>query len=407
MFRSFFFAGFEGTTTSNLHHQWIDQIAATQHDEEADGDFRRLREVGLHAARESIRWPLVDQRGKYDFSSARPFVEASQRHGIEVIWDLFHYGYPPDLDPFREDFVTRFASYCTAAARFISANLDGPYYFTPVNEPSFFAWAGGEVGRFAPHCHGRGPELKLALVRAAIAGINAIRSVLPEARIVNVDPVCRVVAPADHFDPHAHARDFNHRAVFEAWDMIAGRTHPELGGSRDHLDIVGVNYYWTNQWEIGREEQPLAFDDSRRMTLAGLLRRVWQRYGAEILVTETSHIDEMRPIWLNVVARDCKKLLDEGVPLRGVCLYPILGMPEWHDPTIWTRMGLWDLVPDGDTLRREIYPPMLDALCEAQRLERRFAEFRFDADEMLNHGNRVEPTGETIPFGPPPPFRQR
>jgi beta-glucosidase/6-phospho-beta-glucosidase/beta-galactosidase len=407
MFRSFFFAGFEGTTASNLQHQWIDQVVATQHDRNADADYCRLREVGLRAARESIRWPLVDQGGKLDFSSAQPFVEASRRHGIEVIWDLFHYGYPRDLDPFGDEFIKRFADYCTGAARFIGANANAPHYFTPVNEPSFFAWAGGEVGRFAPHCYGRGPELKVALVRAAIAGINAIRAVLPHARIVNVDPICRIVAPADHFDPKAHARDFNHRAVFEAWDMICGRTCPELGGSRDHLDIIGVNYYWTNQWEIGREEKPLAFDDPRRMPLARLLRRVWHRYGSEILVTETSHVDEMRPIWLNAVAHDCEKLLNEGIPLRGVCLYPILGMPEWHDPTIWARMGLWDLVAEGGTLRREIYSPMLDALRAAQRLERSFTDFRARDDESLDFGDRVEPTGERIRLRPSPPGHRR
>ena len=407
MFRSFFFAGFEGTTTSNLQQQWIDQIVATQHDLHVDADYRRLRDVGLRAARESIRWPLVDRRGKHDFSSVQSFVEASQRHGVEVIWDLFHYGYPRDLDPFQEEFIERFAAYCSAAARFVREYSDGPYYFTPVNEPSFFAWAGGELGRFAPHCYGRGPELKRVLVRAAIAGINAIRGVLPNARIVNVDPICRVVPPADHHAPHSAAKDFNHRAVFEAWDMICGRMHPELGGSRDHLDIVGVNYYWTNQWEIGREERPLAFDDPRRLPLAKLLRRVWHRYGAEILVTETSHVDEMRPFWLNVVAHECEKLLNEGVPLRGVCLYPVLGMPEWHDPTIWTRMGLWDLVPQGDTLHREIYSPMLDALRAAQRLERKFADFRPTGDDDLDVGGRVEPTGETIPFGPSVPTRRK
>jgi hypothetical protein len=304
------------------------------------------------------------------------------------------------LNPFDESFVTRFAEYCHAAAEFFSANQDGPHYFTPVNEPSFFAWAGGEVGRFAPHCFGRGPELKVSLVRAAIAGINAIRSVLPDARIVNVDPVCRVVPPADHFNPHAHATDFNHRAVFEAWDMICGRTMPELGGSRAHLDIVGVNYYWTNQWEIGAEEQPLAFDDPRRMPLARLLRRVWKRYGGEFLVTETSHVDDMRPIWMHVVADECEKLLDEGVPLRGVCLYPILGMPEWHDPSVWTHMGLWDLVPGKNQLERQIYPPMLDALRIAQRLERKFLEFRRPNREFVQ-GGRVEPTGETIEFRSP------
>ena len=31
---------------------------------------------------------------------------------------------------------------------------------------------------------------------------------------------------------------------------------------------------------------------------------------------------------------------------------PVLGMPEWHEPETWVRMGLWDCVPDGKTLRR-------------------------------------------------------
>jgi hypothetical protein len=373
MFRSFFFAGFEGTTTFNRHRQWIDQIAATQHDRHVEADYRRLRDAGLLAARDSIRWPVVDRRGRLDFSSARPFIEASRRHQIEVIWDLFHYGYPTDLDPFTDEFVKRFEGYCYGAAKFIGRHLEPPHYFTPVNEPSFLAWAGGEVGRFAPHCFGRGPELKCALVRAAIAGINAIRAALPAARIVNVDPLCRVVPPLDHHDPHADAEDFNQRAVFEAWDMIAGRTLPELGGSLEHLDIVGVNYYWTNQWEIGREECPLALDDPRHLHLADLLRGVWLRYGNEFLITETAHVEDLRPIWLRAMAHECEKLLDEGLPLRGACLYPILGMPEWHDPTVWTRMGLWDLVSNGDTLQRQLYRPMLDALESVRYIEEKYA----------------------------------
>src|SRR4051812_22091014 len=201
MFDSFFFAGFEATTGFNRHRQWIDQVAATQHDLFADMDYRLLRRAGLLAAREAIRWPLVDQWGRLDFSSVRPFLDASRRHGVRVIWDLFHYGYPPELDPFSGEFVKRFAAYCYAAAKFIGKESEGPYYFTPVNEPSFLSWAGGAAARFAPHCTGRSYELKVALIRAAIAGINAIRAVLPDARIVNADPLCRVAAPVDHVDP--------------------------------------------------------------------------------------------------------------------------------------------------------------------------------------------------------------
>lgn len=373
MFRSFFFAGFEGATGYNERGEWIDQIAATYHDRHADEDYRRLRDVGIHAAREAVRWPLVDRHGGYDFSSVRPFVEASRRNQIDVIWDLFHYGYPSDLDPFSDAFVQRFADYCHETARFVSAHQDGPCYFTPVNEPSYFAWAAGEVGRFAPHCKGRGPELKLALARAAIAGINAIRAAVPAARIVNVDPICHVVPPRDRFDLLGEAHGFNHGAVFESWDILAGRLHPELGGSRAHLDIVGINYYWTNQWELGRDEMPLADDDPRRIPLARLVRRVWNRYGGDLLITETAHVHENRPAWINYVADECETLLDEGLPLRGVCLYPILGMPEWHARDEWVQMGLWDVLYDHPSRGRQLCAPMWEALRRAQRLEFRRA----------------------------------
>ena len=373
MFRSFFFAGFEGATGYNERGEWIDQIAATHHDRHADADYRRLTDVGIFAAREAVRWPLVDRGGRYDFSTLRPFLTASRKYHVDVIWDLFHYGFPTDVDIFSAGFTDRFASYCRAAAQFLCSHQEGTCYFTPVNEPSYFAWAAGEAGLFAPHARGRGPELKLALVRAAIAGINAIREVVPHARIVNVDPICSVVPRNGHMDQLSDATAFNHQAVFEGWDMLSGRLHPELGGSPKHLDIVGVNYYWTNQWEIGAEDNPLPEDDPRRLSLSRLIRRVWKRYGQELLITETAHVHEMRPRWMKYVADECEALLDEGVPLRGVCLYPILGMPKWHSPEQWVRMGLWDILHDHPMLSREICAPMWEALQEAQRLEFRHA----------------------------------
>jgi hypothetical protein len=372
MFKSFFFAGFECATGYNAKGTWIDQIAATHHDKHADEDYQRLRDVGIFASREAVRWPVVDVGGRFDFSSVEPFVEASRRHGVEVIWDLFHYGYPDDIDLFSEEFPRRFACYCEAVAKYICARQQGTCYFTPVNEPSFFAWAGGHVGRFAPHCIGKGVELKRALIRAAVQGINAIWSAAPHARIVNVDPLCHVVPPAGQPERQPDADWFNDKAVFESWDMLCGRVMPELGGSRKHLDIVGMNYYWTNQWELGRDEQPLPDDDPRRVALRDLVKLVWQRYGGELLITETAHVDDMRPRWLQYVADEADALLKENIPLRGVCLYPILGMPEWHDPERWTQMGLWELEQCEDGLERKVCTPMLVALKKAQRIERKF-----------------------------------
>jgi hypothetical protein len=371
MFRSFYLAGFECATGYNVHGEWIDQIAATEHDRHVDADYARLAEVDIHAVREAIRWPLVDRRGRYDFSTVQPFVDAALRHDFDVIWDLFHYGYPDDVDPFSNDFCERFADYCHAAAYFVRQRMLRSFYFTPVNEPSYFSWAAGEVGRFAPHVEGRGFELKVALARAALRGIAAIRDACPGARIVNVDPICRVVPGSDAPEAVEHARRFNEEWVFQFWDMVSGRMMPELGGTPGSLDILGLNYYWTNQWELGREGVPLADDDPRRVPLAQLVRTTWRRYGAEVVITETSALGEARAPWIHELSVMAEQLLDAGVQLGGICLYPILGMPEWHARDRWTRMGLWDLEHDQDVLQRKACAPMLEALRAAQRRQRR------------------------------------
>lgn len=372
LFKSFFLAGFECATGYNQHGHWIDQIRATQHDQFADLDYRLLSEVGIRAARDAVRWPLVDQQGKYDFSSVEPIIDAGQRHGVEVVWDLFHYGYPDDVDLFSPMFPRRFADYCYAAARWIAARTSGTCYFTPVNEPSYFAWAAGDAGRFAPHQTGRSQELKQALIRAAIQGIEAIWAACPGARIVNADPVCRMVAP--HAGKHRRrlaeeAYHFNQNVVFESWDMLCGRIHPELGGSRKHLDIVGINYYFTCQWEIGYPDRPLSESDPRWWPLRKLVRQVWERYGGDLLVSETSHCGDLRPFWLRQLGDECEAMLREGVPLQGACIYPVHGMPKWHEPHEWERMGLWDLIPQSPTLGRIPFEPALQALREAQRVE--------------------------------------
>ncbi len=389
MFKSFFMAGFECATGFNRQGQWIDQIAATHHDRFADEDYARIKALGIQAARESVRWPLVNRKMGYDFCSVAPFVEASRRQEIDVVWDLFHFGYPPGLDLFSDEFPDRFADYCYATALYLSRHSDGrTLHFTPINEPSFFSWAAGDAGLFAPHCNNRGFDLKVALIRAAIQGINAIKAVSPDARIINVDSLCRVVAPFDAPPEMLHdAENFNNNAVFESWDMLAGRLLPELGGSRDHLDIIGVNYYWTNQWQIDQVGAPLALDDPRCWSLGQLLRWAHERTGADVIVSETGHVGDMRPLWMRWMAEDVEALLLNSFPVHGVCLYPILGMPEWHEPEVWTRMGLWDLVPDLNTgeLRRELHEPTHVAFRQARRLERLHQD-RIEAPKVVAQG---------------------
>jgi beta-glucosidase/6-phospho-beta-glucosidase/beta-galactosidase len=286
---------------------------------------------------------------------------------VTQIWDLFHYGFPSYLDPFAADFVPRFAAYCHAFARFLLRRTGeaGVRFYTPVNEPSFYAWAGAEVGWFAPFERGRGFDLKLQLVRAALAGIEAIRAADRGARIVNVDPAIHTVAPADEPALAADAAHFN-LLQWQAWDMLAGKEWPELGGSPAHLDVIGVNHYVQGQWEHCRGTW-LAYDDPRRKPLRAILAEVAARYpGQPLVISETSSWDQLRPVWLRYVVDEALAALEMGVDLQGICLYPVIDMPDWHGGH-FMQFGLWDLVPDGNVLRRVPYQPYLRELQRCQR----------------------------------------
>ena len=134
LFGSFFLAGFECATGYNVHGQWVDQIAATQHDRFADNDYARLSRIGIRAVREGVRWPIVDLGGRYVLRG-RPFRRGARRHGIEVVGDLFHFGYPDDADRSRPT-SRALRGLLHAVARIIAAGDAGVPWFPPVNAPS-------------------------------------------------------------------------------------------------------------------------------------------------------------------------------------------------------------------------------------------------------------------------------
>lgn len=328
-FQSFFMGGFECSSHCRPDGQRLDLIAATLHDQHALADYQALQAHGIATIRDGFRWHLIEQTpGQYDFSSVRPLVHAAQMTGVQVIWDLCHYGWPDDLDVWNPQFVPRYAAFARAAAAFIKQELDGVPFYAPINEISFLAWAGGDAGFLNPHAHGRSFELKVQLVRAAIAGIEAIWSVDARARIVHADPMIHVVA--DRYRPHEQQDAEVHRQnQFQAWDMLCGRLWPQLGGHPKYLDIIGVNYYSNNQWINGGA--PIDRFHAQYRWFSHMLGELYTRYGRPLIVAETGCEGEARAEWLAYIGREVRLALDAGVPVGGICLYPILDYPGWDD----------------------------------------------------------------------------
>jgi hypothetical protein len=186
--------------------------------------------------------------------------------------------------------------------------------------------------------------------------------------MVHIDPLVQVVAPADRPDLQEEARHETYEDTFHAWDILAGKRHPEFGGSPEVLDIVGTNCYAFGQMEF-RENGPhaaLAPHDERIVPLCDLLHHAWKRYGRPMIIGETSGLAAGRPAWLKDVMEESLAAVARGVQLEGVCLFPAVDMPNWHTGE-WLNMGICDLVRDGDTLRREPYGPYVDELRRWQK----------------------------------------
>jgi beta-glucosidase/6-phospho-beta-glucosidase/beta-galactosidase len=288
-------------------------------------------------------------------------LRAAADNKMQVIWDLCHYGWPDGLDIFSPAFVDRFAGFARAFARLVMSESNQTPYFTPVNEISFFAWAAGEVGYLNPFRKKLGDSLKAQLVRAQIAAIDAVRDVHPGARIVQVDPLIHIVTHPGLSALEVRRANAHLGAMYDAWDMVAGHKMPELGGSEAYLDIVGANYYMDNQWV--HKGTSLERTHPQYRPFCEILSELYHRYRKPIFVAETGIEDERRPEWLAYICDEVITALRSGIPIEGVCLYPILNHPGW-DNERHCHNGLWDYCNDsGD---REVYNPLAEELARQQ-----------------------------------------
>jgi hypothetical protein len=71
---------------------------------------------------------------------------------------------------------------------------------------------------------------------------------------MHTDPLMHVVPPRRHRDLASLAAYLDEEQ-FCAWDMLCGKREPELGGDPAYMDVVGVNYYQTNQWSSAPDKR--------------------------------------------------------------------------------------------------------------------------------------------------------
>jgi beta-glucosidase/6-phospho-beta-glucosidase/beta-galactosidase len=336
-------------------HRALDEYQLMGHYEHWRDDLRLARELGVQAMRWGVPWYRVEPLpGEYDWTWVDQVLHYMvEELGITPIIDLMHYGCPFWL---RREFASiqypaAVSSYIAAFARRYCGLV---HWYTPLNEPVVNALMCGKRGLWPPYLRGDSGYIRimLQLAKGILDSVAALRSIDPEAVLVHVEAVG--LSRAAREDLEVLAIEDNHRGYL-CYDLLTGRVdskHPLFlwlvrnGASPDDLarlaerkislDVIGMNFY--PQWSTrelfvtskGRIRSR-AIEHSGS-SFEGLIRDYYTRYGAPVMITETSaHGPEaLRSAWLQGSTEAIKRLRAGGVPVLGYTWFPLFTMIDWR-----------------------------------------------------------------------------
>jgi hypothetical protein len=96
-----------------------------------------------------------------------------------------------------------------------------------------------------------------------------------------------------------------------------------------------------------------------------LLAENFARYGKRLFIAETVIEDEARPAWLRYLCNEVFAAIADGVPVEGVCLYPVLNHPGWDDDR-HCHNGLIDYA--SDEAGRQVYEPLAKEIARQREI---------------------------------------
>lgn len=339
-----------------------DQLKRTGHDERVE-DLDLFAKLGLRTLRYPVLWERHTQE-PIDWRWADERLNRLRGLGIRPIVGFVHHGGGPLQHGLLDDgFVTGLAQFAKKfAERF--PWLDA---YTPINEPLTTARFSGLYGLWHPFGSAAKSFARIMLneCQAVRAAMKAIREINPRAELIQTEDIGKTHST----EFLAYQADFENERRWLTFDLLCGklvRGHP----TRDHLlaagitaeelesfvnqpcppDILGVNYYVTSERFIDERVQRYPLDCRggnerqvyvdvpavrvRAEGLAGparLLWELWDRFQRPIAVTEVqlacTREEQLR--WLHEIWHAAQQLRSEGVEVRAITAWALLGAFDW------------------------------------------------------------------------------
>ena len=363
-------------TINRVRDTYQDQFERCGHYDRID-DLNLFADIGITTIRYPILWECIapDRPGQHLWQGVDARIDRLRAHGIDVIAGLVHHGSGPSYTHLLDDdgFARGLADF---AAR-VAERYSWINQWTPVNEPLTTARFSALYGHWYPHVRDEGAFWRALLnqIDGTRLAMQAIRRVNPAARLVQTEDLGRTFATAELREQAA----FENIRRWATWDLLFGRVrrgHPlwrrmAAHGLEHRLeaiaadpcppDIIGINHYLTSERFLdhrmqrypahahgGNDGQRYADVEAIRVLeppppgLRGVIEEAWDRYATPIAVTEVHNgcTREEQLRWLTE-AWDCAEdLRNEGVDVRAITLWSLLGSSGWN--TLLTAPGIYE-----------------------------------------------------------------
>ncbi len=340
-----------------------DQLECSGH-ETRPGDLEYFAELGIRTIRYPLLWEKYSGNEEEFFRLHDSRLNRLGQLGIIPIAGLLHHGSGPFFTDLHDK---NFPELLAGFALKIAQHYPWIRYYTPVNEPLTTARFSGLYGHWYPHHRDDVSFARIFLneIKGIVLSIKAVRSVNPEAGLVQTEDMCRVYS-SEELD---YQEEFENQRRWLTYDFLLGRVtadHPlrkyflDQGITDEELDffsenriipeVCGFNYYVTSERYLDhrKSKYPACFyggnsfqeyadvevvraNIPERISSYGILKEAWERYNLPVALTEVhlacTREEQLR--WFYEAWHTGNKLSEEGVDFRAVTAWSFFGSYDW------------------------------------------------------------------------------
>ncbi|MDT5063423.1 MAG: dTDP-4-dehydrorhamnose reductase [Acidobacteriota bacterium] len=352
-------------SVNRVGSSYFDQLERSGHARRVE-DLDLFAELGVCAMRYPVLWERTAPDGleRADWSWADERLKRLRELGIRPIVGLVHHGSGPRQTSLVD---TSFPEKLAQFARAVARRFPWVEHYTPINEPLTTARFSGLYGHWYPH--GRDDltfaRAQLTQCRAIVLAMRAIREINPQARLIQTEDLGKTFSTRTLL----YQAEFENERRWLTYDLLTGRVtrahamwsylrgagidEAELDWFANNTcppDIIGVNHYLTSERFLdersnrypasthgGNGRHAYADVEAVRVCAEGLagpralMKEVWERYGLPLAVTEVhlgcTREEQLR--WLKEVWDGAQSLRQEGVDVRAVTAWSLLGAFDW------------------------------------------------------------------------------